>query len=256
MVAGSGLESLAQPVRAHNALEHSEDPQAKDTSAGAKLYDAASDPKALLQDAVYRPSNNNADSFLPKLDWGDTNNNGDATVQLARSDRASDSTEARPGAMSNDEFVRRALSKAQQLEGQKLWVNTPYSDIVGNGEFGCAASLGKFLNGIGERVKPSPLAVGLKNNLLATNNWTATRYQNDDIAPGSVIFGTKAGRGKEIGGGASHIAIVVGKQNGQLMVADNNGKLGGRWDIRPLRESFPAERYNYSRLQVLQRKSR
>lgn len=255
MVAGSGLESLAQPVRAQKPLEHSEDPQAKDTSTAAKLYDAASDPKALLQDAVYRPGNNNADSFLPKLEWGVQSNNGDATLQLIR-DRAGDSTAAKPGTLSNEEFVRRAVDKAQQLEGQKLWVNTPYSDIVGNGEFGCAASLGRFLNGIGERVKPSPLAVGLKNNLLATHNWTASRYQNDNIAPGSVIFGTKAGRGNEIGGGASHIAIVVGRQNGQLMVADNNGKIGGKWDIRPMSESFPAERYNYSRLQVLQRKSR
>jgi len=255
MVAGSGLESFAQPARAHNnPLEQSDNPQSKNDSSGAKLYEEASNPKGLLQDAVYRPNSVSADSLLPKLDWGDQSNSGDATVQLARA-LSANSASSKPQ-LSNEEFVRKALDKAEQLEGQKLWVNTPYSDIVGNGEFGCAASLGRFLNSIGERVKPSPLALVLKNNLLATHNWTASRYQNDDIAPGSVIFGTKAGRSGEVGGGASHIAFVVGKQNGQLMVADNNAKLGGKWDIRPLTESFPPERYNYSRLQVLQRKSR
>lgn len=255
MVAGSGLESLAQPVRAHNTLEQPEDQKTKDTSAGAKLYDAASQPNGLVHDAVYRPSNINAESFLPKVEWGVDSNGGDATLQLAR-ERSSDSPAARIANLSNQEFVRRAVQKAEQLEGQKLWLNTPYADIVGNGEFGCAASLGKFLNGIGERVKSSPLALGLKNNLLATNNWTASRYRNDDIAPGSVIFGTKIGRSNEVGGGASHIAFVVGKRNGQLMVADNNGRDGGKWAIRPLSESFPPERYTYSRLQVLQRKPR
>ena len=140
-------------------------------------------------------------------------------------------------------------SRAASYVDQKLWQRTPYKDIVGNGDYGCAASLGYFLNRNGVNVEPSPLAVGLKNNLQRIG-WRAD-HNLAGAEVGSVIYGNKIGRQANKGGGAGHIAIVVGRSNGQLMVADNNADAGGTWSIRPLSESFKQERYDYSRLTVL-----
>jgi hypothetical protein len=138
---------------------------------------------------------------------------------------------------------------AREFEGQKLWAKTPYKDIVDNGEAGCAASLGVFLKAAGYRFEPSPLAVGLRNNLREAG-WRPTSM--DNATAGDVVYGNKIGRVASQGGGAGHIAVIVGRRgDGEVMVADNNAKEGGVWSIRPLKESFPPERYNYSRLQFL-----
>ncbi|HMW91227.1 MAG TPA: hypothetical protein PKE54_14450 [Candidatus Obscuribacter sp.] len=144
---------------------------------------------------------------------------------------------------------RSTTALARDFEGQKLWANTPYKDIVDNGEAGCAASLGVFLKAAGYRFETSPLAVGLKNNLRAAG-WHPTSM--DNATAGDVVYGNKIGRVASQGGGAGHIAVIVGRRgDGEVMVADNNAKEGGVWSIRPLKESFPPERYNYGRLQFL-----
>ncbi len=148
------------------------------------------------------------------------------------------------------DFQRRVLSGAENMQGEKLWQKTPYKDIGGDGDAGCAAALGYFLNKQGIRVETSPLANGLRNNLLSAG-WKRAGNDVQHAEVGSVIYGGKIGRDAAAGGGAAHIAVVVGNRNGVVMVADNNSKQGGRWDIRPLSESFKPSLYNYSTLQVL-----
>lgn len=148
------------------------------------------------------------------------------------------------------DFQRRVLSGAENMQGEKLWQKTPYKDIVADGDAGCAAALGYFLNKQGIRVETSPLANGLRNNLLSAG-WKRAGNDVQHAPVGSVIYGGKIGRDAAAGGGAAHIAVVVGNRNGVVMVADNNSKQGGRWDIRPLSESFKPSLYNYSTLQVL-----
>lgn len=148
------------------------------------------------------------------------------------------------------DFQRRVLAGAENLQGEKLWQKTPYKDIVDNGDAGCAAALGYFLNKQGIRVEPSPLAIGLKNNLLAAG-WRRAGNDVNHAEVGSIIYGGKLGRNAAAGGGAAHIAVVVSNRNGVVMVADNNSKLGGKWDIRPLSESFKPSLYNYNSLTVL-----
>lgn len=148
------------------------------------------------------------------------------------------------------DFQRRVLSGAENMQGEKLWQKTPYKDIVADGDAGCAAALGYFLNRQGIRVETSPLANGLKNNLLSAG-WKRAGNDVQHAEVGSVIYGGKKGRDAAAGGGAAHIAVVVGNRDGVIMVADNNSKQGGRWDIRPLSESFKPSLYNYSTLQVL-----
>lgn len=148
------------------------------------------------------------------------------------------------------DFQRRVLSGAENMQGEKLWQKTPYKDIVADGDAGCAAALGYFLNKQGIRVETSPLANGLRNNLLSAG-WKRAGNDVQHAEVGSVIYGGKIGRDAAAGGGAAHIAVVVGNRNGVVMVADNNSKQGGRWDIRPLSESFKPSLYNYSTLQVL-----
>lgn len=144
---------------------------------------------------------------------------------------------------------RSTTGLAREFEGQKLWARTPYKDIVDNGEAGCAASLGVFLKAAGYNFETSPLAVGLRNNLRDAG-WRPTSM--DNATAGNVVYGNKIGRIASQGGGAGHIAVIVGRRgDGEIMVADNNAKEGGIWSIRPLKESFPPERYNYSRLQFL-----
>lgn len=148
------------------------------------------------------------------------------------------------------DFQRRVLAGAENMQGEKLWQRTPYKDIVADGDAGCAAALGYFLNKQGIRVETSPLANGLKNNLISAG-WKRAGNDVEHAPIGSVIYGGKIGRDAAAGGGAAHIAVVVGNRNGVIMVADNNSKQGGRWDIRPLSESFKPSLYNYSSLQVL-----
>lgn len=148
------------------------------------------------------------------------------------------------------DFQRRVLAGAEDMQGEKLWKKTPYKDIVANGDAGCAAALGYFLNRQGIRVETSPLASGLKDNLLAAG-WRRGGNDVKNAPVGAVIYGGKIGRDAEAGGGAAHIAVVVGNRNGVIMVADNNSKQGGKWDIRPLSESFKPSLYNYSSLTVL-----
>jgi hypothetical protein len=141
------------------------------------------------------------------------------------------------------------LASAQAHEGEKLWRRSPYKNLTEDGEYGCAASLGVMLKEMGHRFQTSPLAAGLYNN-LRDSGWS--RSSMNMAQPGDVIFGEKLGRDANKGGGAGHIAMVVGKDSrGNLIVADNNGAEGGVWSIRPLTESFKPERYNMNALKVI-----
>lgn len=141
------------------------------------------------------------------------------------------------------------LTAAQAHEGDKLWRRSPYKNLTGDGEYGCAASLGVMLKDMGHKFQTSPLAAGLYNN-LRDSGWS--RSSMNMAKPGDVIFGEKLGRDASKGGGAGHIAMVVGRDaSGNLLVADNNGAEGGVWSIRPLTESFKPDRYDMGALKVI-----
>jgi hypothetical protein len=181
-----------------------------------------------------------ANALLPKMDVPES-----ASMQFAANDRGAKVLSDAPSSLD-------ALLKASQArEGQKIWARTPFARMVDDGLVGCAASLSKVLNEGGERVKPSPLAFGLKQNLKA-----AGRIERpfSEVAVGDVVYGTKTGRNAKKGGGASHIAPITGVENGRVTVSDNFGQAGGIWTKRPIEESFKPDRYDYSKLVVLKKR--